>query len=49
MGLELDIESNKRIYDGLIYKALGAYGDSSRTFTIDGVSSDTYNVVVTSK
>lgn len=49
MGLELDIESNKRIVDGLTYKALGAYGDECRTFRLQGVSSDVYNVVANSK
>lgn len=49
MGIELDIESNKRGKDGLNYKALGAYGEESRIFQLEGVSSDIYNVVAASK
>lgn len=49
MGLDLEIESNKRINEGLIYKAMGAYGDDCRTFHLDGISSDIYNVGATSK
>lgn len=49
MGLELEIESNKRILEGLTYQVLGAYGDDSRTFRLAGVSSDTYNVLASTK
>ena len=49
MGLELEIESNKRIHNGLTSQVLGAYGDDSRTFQLEGVSSDTYNVLASSR